>query len=84
MAADINILGAIKEILGGDFGLDDDELVLEAELALDLGMDSMDLLEFALNLEERFSIEIADSEMRSLTTVADVVALVEKKSKVSA
>lgn len=50
----------------------------DRELA-SLGLDSLDLLELAVALEDEFSIEISNSEVESLRTVGDVIALVERK-----
>ncbi len=48
-------------------------------LAADLNMDSLDRVSFQLALEEEFQIVIEDDEAEQCTTVADVVALVERK-----
>lgn len=44
-----------------------------------LGLDSLDLVEVMMQLEEEFGIEFSNDEMLSFTTVADVVADIEKK-----
>ncbi len=48
-------------------------------LAADLNMDSLDRVSFQLALEDEFSIFIEEDEAEACTTVADVVALVERK-----
>ena len=45
----------------------------------DLRLDSLDLLEMAMCLEDEFGIEIDDSEAEKMKTVGDVVAMVAKK-----
>ncbi|WP_019949278.1 phosphopantetheine-binding protein [Hymenobacter aerophilus] len=47
-------------------------------LQQDIGLDSIDLVELAINLEHRFHIEIADAEMEALRTVQDVLDCVEQ------
>lgn len=44
-----------------------------------LGLDSLDLVEVMMKLEEEFDIEFTNDEMLSFTTVADVLADIEKK-----
>ncbi|MFA5485518.1 MAG: phosphopantetheine-binding protein [Bacilli bacterium] len=44
-----------------------------------LGLDSLDLVEVMMKLEEEFSIEFTNDEMLSFTTVGDVLADIEKK-----
>ncbi|SET89190.1 phosphopantetheine-binding protein [Hymenobacter actinosclerus] len=46
-------------------------------LQQDIGLDSIDLVELAINLEHRFHIEIADAEMEAMRTVRDVLSCVE-------
>ncbi|MFD2784299.1 phosphopantetheine-binding protein [Hymenobacter rubripertinctus] len=43
----------------------------------DIGVDSIDLVELAINLEHRFHIEITDAEMEAMRTVGDVLACVD-------
>ena len=55
------------------------EVTLNADLDEDLGMDSLDRAELALDLEAYFDLdEITDAEAEKLKTVADVVALVDR------
>jgi acyl carrier protein len=43
-----------------------------------LGMDSLDNVEFIMEIEDRFEIEISDEEAEKITTVAEAAALVDK------
>jgi acyl carrier protein len=83
MTQESEVLGAIREHLGGR-GLDPSKVVPEADLLRDLDLDSLDTMELTLGLEERFRIEIPDQELEGLATVADAVALVERKLSVGA
>ncbi len=48
-------------------------------MVADLGMDSLDLIECVMAIEEEFGIEIEDAEAERCGKVADVIALVERK-----
>lgn len=50
----------------------------------DIGLDSIDLVELAINLEHRFHIEIPDPELETLRTVQDVLDCVDSHLTVSA
>ena len=67
---------AIKETLGdrGD-GLD---IKWESKLGDDLMLDSLDMVELVMFLEECFSIEIPDEEAGSIVTVGDACAVIKK------
>ena len=43
-----------------------------------LDMDSLDSVEFIMEIEDRFEIEISDEEAEKVTTVAEAAALVDK------
>ena len=57
------------------------EVTLADELNNDLGMDSLDAVEFIMTLEEEFNIEIYDEQVDSLVTVQNVVDIVESKKQ---
>jgi acyl carrier protein len=55
---------------------------VEPDMALrDLGLDSIDLVEVMMKLEEEFKIEFTNDEMLSLKTVADLQHAIEQKLK---
>lgn len=68
------IVEIIQERQGQDF-------VVTKELSLkdDLEVDSVDLMEFILTVEDEFELEINDLEIDQLTKVGDVIALVQEK-----
>lgn len=52
------------------------ELVPEAELVANLGMDSAKALELLVELEDQLGIEIPDEDAAKLNTVGDVLSYV--------
>ena len=77
------IYEVIKEHLTGR-GIDAAVVAPEADLAKNVGLDSLDVTELTLALEERFNIEIPDEELEGLVTVKDAVDLVAAKVAVEA
>ena len=67
---------AIKETLGdrGD-GLD---IKWESKLGDDLMLDSLDMVELVMFLEECFAVEIPDEEAGHIVTVGDAIEVVKK------
>jgi len=55
------------------------ELTPETNFADDLNCDSLDMIELAMAFEEQYEIEISDEETESVETIADAVALLERK-----
>jgi acyl carrier protein len=66
-------------IVLGDSRTETRDIASTARLAEDLGLDSMDMVEIAMALEERYGIEIPDEEGKALQTVADVMRCVQAK-----
>lgn len=54
---------------------------IESRLKEDLGIDSVESLDFLYSLESFFSIQISDEEAGRLQKVSDVISLIEKKTK---
>lgn len=77
------IFGVVKDHLVGR-GLDAAAVTPEADLVNDVGLDSLDVTELTLGLEEHFGIEIPDEDLEGLRTVNDAVDLVERKVAVGA
>lgn len=57
-----------------------DEVDLQANLLNDYDIDSIGLIEFIMNLEDEFDIQIEDEEIKSLNSTEDVIKLVEEKT----
>ncbi|XVG95302.1 acyl carrier protein [Eubacteriales bacterium KG127] len=72
------ILERIKNKMVETLGVDEEKINLEANLADDLGIDSLDAVELAMALEEEFDIKLSDDELQELITVSDVQKCVEK------
>ena len=58
------------------------EVTLESNLK-DLGLDSLDVVELLMDLEEEFDVEFENEEMVSLKTVKDVVETIDKKTVIT-
>ena len=77
------VLDAMKERLA-ERGIEGDDVKMESKLSDDLGLDSLDTVEVTLGLEEKFGIDIDDSELEDVETVGDAVNLIEKKISAAA
>jgi acyl carrier protein len=62
-------------------GVEKEKVTMTAAFIEDLNADSLDLVEFAMGLEEKCGVTIADEELTKIKTVEDAVnAIVEKKA----
>jgi acyl carrier protein len=70
-----NTIKVVRTILGERLSIPAEDIHPEANLRDDLGMDSIDALEFAQALEESLGVPIVDEQFRALQTIGDVVEL---------
>ncbi len=68
------IFEKVKEILMKELNLSGDEVTMEASFEA-LGIDSLDLVELVMQLEEEFDINMEETE--GMKTVEDVVRYIE-------
>jgi acyl carrier protein len=70
----------VVAILTQRLGISPDVVTPTAELAEDLGVDSVDAVEFALALEREFNVALPDEIIADVRTVQDVVDLVRRRT----
>lgn len=75
------IFAKVKKVIVENLGVSEERIVPEASLLDQLGADSLDLVELAMNLEDQFGVTIDDADIGQLKTVGDVVAYIEKNKK---
>lgn len=71
----------LKNLLVEELQLDPEEITPEAELANDLGINSIELADLVLLCEDKFGIEIKDSDIHKFVTIGDVVAYLEETNQ---
>ncbi len=54
----------------------DKETIVQAHSFQDLGVDSLDMVEIIMELEEQFNIEINDEDAEKLTNLTEVVTYI--------
>jgi len=55
------------------------EVVDEGKTLKDYDLDSLDMVELILELEDEYKIKFTDEEMTSLQTIGDLISAVHKK-----
>ena len=71
----------VCKMLADQLGISADSIRPESEVIKDLGADSLDVVELMMALEEEYGITLPDSDVETVKTVADVVAMLEKNVK---
>jgi acyl carrier protein len=68
-----DVLAVLRATMAAEFGLDPDSIELTAHLIDDLDLDSIDLVDLAVSLEEDRGIKLDEDDLKSVRTVADAV-----------
>lgn len=67
----------VKEVIAECFAMEVSEIKDESTLVDDLGADSLEVIELAMDLENEFDIDVSDEEIAGWLTVQDVVNSVQ-------
>lgn len=67
------IFDKVSEIVADHFDIDRAKITNELNLKTDLNADSIDFVEFVLEVEDTFGAEISDDEAEQLSTIGEVV-----------
>ena len=73
------VLERVTTIIVDRLGVDKSEVKLESSFKENLGADSLDVVEFVMELEEEFDIEISDEEAEKISTVGDAVNYIQSQ-----
>ena len=63
----------LRATMSAEFGLEPDRIELSAHLIDDLDLDSIDLVDLAVSLEEERGIKLDEDDLKSVRTVGDAV-----------
>jgi acyl carrier protein len=69
----------VKAIFEEQLGVSQDEMQLETNFKDDLGVDSLDLYEIVMKLEDEFNVEIPAEELEDVATFEDVLNYLKGK-----
>lgn len=71
----------IVPLIAEKLGVNPSEVTMDASFTNDLGADSLDTVELMLDFEKKFNIAIPDDQQEKITTVGDVIRLIEEEQK---
>ena len=72
------IVEQVNEVFLDDFEMEPAQLVPEAHLFTELGLDSLDVVDLVVALQKKFDVSIRDDErIREIRTLNDLYGLIE-------
>ena len=75
------MLEKIKEILVEKLDIEGSEITAETSFKEDLQIDSLDLFDLVMTLEEEFGIEIPSEDLEKITTVGEMETYLNLKQE---
>lgn len=72
-----DIFEKLKVIAVDQIGIDEELVKPESDIIKDLGLDSLDIVDMLMSVEETFGVTIDDGDVAEMKTVADVVRFIE-------
>ncbi len=73
-----DVIEKIKLVIAEQAKMKPKEITEKAKFTEDLGLDSLDMVELIIELEDGLGIEIPDEDAEKLTTVGEAISYVEK------
>ena len=74
------ILDNLAEVVNEVAGVETSEVTPEKSFVDDLDIDSLSMVEIAVQVEDRFGVKVPDDELANLTTVGDAVNYIAKST----
>ncbi|MBP3571515.1 MAG: acyl carrier protein [Clostridia bacterium] len=71
------MLETLKKLLAEELQIDPETVTMDAELASDLGLNSIELADLVMLCEEKFGVTIDDDDIHKFVTIGDVVEYLE-------
>jgi len=78
--ANEEVLDGLADIVEEVAGVAKDDVTVDKSFVDDLDIDSLSMVEIAVQAEDRFEVKIPDAELANLKTVGDAVAYVSKNA----
>lgn len=75
------MLNKIKDIICEFVDIAPERVTLGTNIRKDLGLNSLELINLAVDIEEEFDVEIPDREAMELETVEDAINIIRKYQK---
>ena len=72
------MLEKLIELICRDVDIDPTTLNADTNIRSELGLNSLELVNIAVAIEDEFEVEIPDREVMNIETLADAVKIIEK------
>ncbi|MCY6353699.1 acyl carrier protein [Clostridium sp. ZS2-4] len=71
----------IRKVIAEHLDMKEGEISLTSTFADDLGIDSLDIFEIVMELEDEFEMEIPSEDLEGMNKVQDLVTYIDSKNE---
>ena len=75
----MDVEAKVKEIIMDKLGVEESQITPEASFTIDLGADSLDIVELVMGFESAFQVSIPDEDAEKINTVGDATRYLKEK-----
>ena len=79
MASQLNFK-ELQELSAEILGIDPDQIQMDKSFQRDLAADSLDLVELIAAIEDKYDVELPDSELENMKVIGDLWKFLEQKT----
>ncbi|AEB74729.1 acyl carrier protein [Clostridium botulinum] len=69
----------VRKVMAEHLEMNEEEIKLESDFQEDLGVDSLDIFEIVMEIEDEFDLEIPNEDIEDVKTVKDLVKYLDSK-----
>jgi acyl carrier protein len=73
------IIDKINDILINDFEINPDLIKTKADLIQEVGLDSLDFVDFVVSIEKKFGVKLISEDFKDVKTIEDLYNLIINK-----
>lgn len=74
-----DIITKLTDILTNEFEIDEAKMVPQAKLKSDLGLDSLDMVDVVVLIDEHFGIKLTSKDFKDIKTYSEFYDLLDKR-----
>ncbi len=72
------IFEKVKSVIAEQTGINPETITMDSSFVEDLNIDSIDLIELIMMLEEEYNIEFSEDDAEKIKTIGDVVGYINQ------
>ena len=69
----------VRALIAEQFDIDEDKITMDSDVLDDFELDSMDIVDLIMTLEEEYEIEVPDEDVEELRKISGIVKYIEDR-----